>query len=77
MVKKFYRLVILKLKKKKKNIYRNMTPIFLKDVDIEKALVSKKITKKKYYSEKISKYKHDTKKTWNITKELIGKIKLK
>ena len=54
-----------------------MTPIFLKDVDIEKALVSKKITKKKYYSEKISKYKHDTKKTWNITKELIGKIKLK
>ena len=37
----------------------------------------KKKAKKKYYSEKISKYKHDAKKTWSIMKELIGKIKLK
>ena len=37
----------------------------------------KKRAKKKYYSEKISKYKHDAKKTWSIMKELIGKIKLK
>ena len=37
----------------------------------------KKKAKKKYYSEKISKYKHDVKKTWSIMKELIGKIKLK
>ena len=37
----------------------------------------KKKAKKKYYSEKISKYKHDTEKTWSIMKELIGKIKLK
>ena len=31
---------------------------------------------KKYYSEKISEYKHDAKKIWCIMKELIGKIKL-
>ena len=37
----------------------------------------KKKAKKKYYSEKISKYKHDAKKTWSIMKELVGKIKLK
>ena len=37
----------------------------------------KKKAKKKYYSEKICKYKHDAKKTWSIMKELIGKIKLK
>ena len=37
----------------------------------------KKKAKKKYYSEKISKYKHDSKKTWSIMKELIGKIKFK
>ena len=37
----------------------------------------KKKAKKKYYSEQISKYKHDAKKTWSIMKELIGKIKLK
>ena len=37
----------------------------------------KKKAKKKYYSEKISKYKHDAKKTWSIMKELIGKIKPK
>ena len=37
----------------------------------------KKKAKKKYYSEKISKYKHDAKKTWSIMKELMGKIKLK
>ena len=37
----------------------------------------KKKAKKKFYSEKISKYKHDAKKTWSIMKELIGKIKLK
>ena len=36
----------------------------------------KKKAKKKYYSDKISKYKHDAKKTWSIMKELIGKIKL-
>ena len=36
----------------------------------------KKKSKKKYYSDKISKYKHDAKKTWSIMKELIGKIKL-
>ena len=37
----------------------------------------KKKVKKNYYSEKISKYKHDAKKTWSIMKELIRKIKLK
>ena len=37
----------------------------------------KKKAKKKYYSEKISKYKHDAKKTWSIMKELMGKVKLK
>ena len=37
----------------------------------------KKKAKKKYYSEKISKYKHDDKKIWSIMKELVGKIKLK
>ena len=37
----------------------------------------KKKAMKKYYSEKISKYKHDAKKAWSIMKELIGKIKLK
>ena len=37
----------------------------------------RKKAKKIYYSEKISKYKHDAKKTWNIMKELVGKIKLK
>ena len=37
----------------------------------------KKKAKKKYYSAKISKYKHDAKKTWSIMKELIGNIKLK
>ena len=37
----------------------------------------KKKAKKKYYSEKISEYKHDAKKTWSIMKELVGKIKLK
>ena len=37
----------------------------------------KKKAKKKHYSEKISKYKHDAKKTWSIMKELIGEIKLK
>ena len=37
----------------------------------------KKKVKKKYYTEKISKYKHDAKKTWSIMKELIGKIKPK
>ena len=36
-----------------------------------------KKAKKKYYLEKISKYKHDAKKTWSIMKELIGKIKFK
>ena len=33
--------------------------------------------KKKYYSEKVSKYKNDAKRTWSIMKELVGKIKLK
>ena len=37
----------------------------------------KKKAKKKYYSEKISKYKHDAKKSWSIMKELIGQIKFK
>ena len=37
----------------------------------------KKKAKKKFYSEKVSKYKHDAKKTWCIMKELVGKIKLK
>ena len=37
----------------------------------------KKKAKKKYHSEKISKYKHDAKKSWSIMKELIGKIKPK
>ena len=38
----------------------------------------KKKARKKYYSEKESKYKHvPKKKTWSIMKELIGKIKLK
>ena len=37
----------------------------------------KKKAKKKYYSEKISRYKSGAKKTWSIMKELIGKIKLK
>ena len=37
----------------------------------------KKKAKKKYYSEKISKYKHDDKQTCSVMKELIGKIKLK
>ena len=37
----------------------------------------KERAKKKYYSENISKYKHDGKKTWSITKDLITKIKLK
>ena len=37
----------------------------------------KKRAKKKYYSEKISKYKHDAKKAWSIMKELIGKIQPK
>ena len=32
---------------------------------------------KKCYSEKISKYKHDAKKTWRTMKELVGKTKLK
>ena len=33
--------------------------------------------KKKYYLEKVSKYKNDAKRTWSIMKELVGKIKLK
>ena len=37
----------------------------------------KKKAKKKYYSEKISKYKYDAKKPWSIIKELVGKIKPK
>ena len=37
----------------------------------------KKKAKKKFYSEKVSKYKHDAKKTWCIMKELVGKIQLK
>ena len=37
----------------------------------------KETAKKKYYSEKISKYKHDAQKTWSIMKELVGKIKLR
>ena len=37
----------------------------------------KKKAKKKYYSEKICKYKHDDKQTCSVMKELIGKIKLK
>ena len=37
----------------------------------------KKKAKKKYYSEKISKYKHDAKRAWSIMKELIRKIKVK
>ena len=37
----------------------------------------KKKANKKYYSKKISKYKHDAKKTWSIMKELTGKNKLK
>ena len=37
----------------------------------------KKKAKNKYYSEKISKYKHDANKAWSIMKELVGKIKLK
>ena len=37
----------------------------------------KKKAKKKYYSEKISKYKHDAQKTRSIMKKLAGKIKLK
>ena len=36
-----------------------------------------KNVKKKYYSEKISRHKNDTKRTRSIMKELIGKIKLK
>ena len=37
----------------------------------------KKKAKKKYFSEKISKYKHDAKKALSIMKEIMGKIKLK
>ena len=37
----------------------------------------KKKAEKKYYSEKISKYRNDAKKTWSIMQEIIGKIKLK
>ena len=37
----------------------------------------KKKAKKKYYLKKVSKYKHNAKKTWSIMKALIGKIKLK
>ena len=33
----------------------------------------KEKAKKKYCSEKISKYKHDAKKTWSIMKELVEK----
>ena len=34
----------------------------------------KKKAKKKYYSEKVSKYKHAATKTWSIMKGLVGKI---
>ena len=56
------------------NWHTNHIKIFLKAY-IKK--LRKNITQKKYYSEKISKYKHDAKKTWSIMKELIGKIKPK
>ena len=49
MGKKFKSLAILKSKKKK--IYYHKTPVFLRDVDIEKLLVSKKI----FFGEKIYK----------------------
>ena len=37
--------------------------------------ILKKKAKKKYYSEKISKYKHGAQETWSIMKELAGKIR--
>ena len=39
--------------------------------------ILKKKAKKKYCSEKISKYKHGAQKTWSIMKELVEKIRLK
>ena len=34
-------------------------------------------SKKSYYSEQINKYKNDSRKTWNVIKEVIGKTKIK
>ena len=74
---------IAKSSKRKQNLYEK----FLKHQTREAELACnsyknlfeslKKKAKKKFYSEKVSKYKHDAKKTWCIMKELVGKIQLK
>ena len=69
---------IAKSSKRKQKLYEK----FLKQRTRETELAYKSYkniseSRKENYSEKISKYKHDAKKTWIIMKKLIGKIKLK
>ena len=74
---------IVKSSKRKKKLYEKFLKHGTRETELayksyENLFESlKKKAKKKYYSEKRSKYKHDAKKTWSIMKELIGKIKLK
>ena len=72
---------IIKSSKKKQKLYEK----FLKNRTLENERVYKvynnlfetikRKAKKKYYSEKLLKFKGDAKKTWSVMKELIGKSK--
>ena len=72
-----------KSSKRKQNLYEKFLKYRTRETELayksykNRFEILKKKAKKKYYSEKISKYKHDAKKTWSILKELVGEIKLK
>ena len=74
---------IAKSSKRKQKLYKKFLKHRTRETEFAYKLYKnifeslKKKAKKKYYSEKISKYKHDDKKIWSIMKELVGKIKLK
>ena len=74
---------IAKSSKRKQKLYKKFLKHRTRETEFAYILYKnlfeslKKKVKKKYYSEKISEYKHDAKKTWSIMKELVGKIKLK
>ena len=74
---------IAKLSKKKQRLYekflKNRTPQNKETYKTYKNLFEtiKKRSKKKFYSEKLRKFKGDAKKIWSIMKELLGKCTTK